>query len=168
MKILGDFKTTVKKALDEIDPQWQKYNALLICGSHSPHGVDQLLEEIQIARENGMPFLGICYGHQLAAIEYARNILGIAEATSEEFGESRRPFDSEYVVKKLPFLKVGQFDGETYWNNYEVTDEILKLWKKPDNFITCQFHPEYQSSREKPHPLLLKFIYHARLAPLEV
>lgn len=165
MKILGDFQTTVKKALEEIDPDFQKYRGVVVCGTHEPHDWNFLIEEIRRARETNTPFLGICFGHQLAAIEYARNVLGIENATSEEF----KNYDPFYiVVKKLPQLKVGQFEGESYWNNYEVIPEILQGWIKAENFITCQFHPEYQSSREKPHPLLLKFLYHAKLASVEM
>lgn len=116
-----------------------------------------MLLEIKKVRETSLPFLGICAGHQLAAIEYARNVLGIKYATSEEYGPS-----GPSVVHKLPKLKVGVYDGESYWNNYEVNSAILKLWVKADNFITCQFHPEYQSSKGKHHPLLVTFLKHAK------
>ena len=101
MEILNDFNTTVKKALEEIDPNYQDYPGLVICGTHSPHDVEQMIEKIREAREYGTPFLGICFGHQLAAIEYARNVLGIKDATSEEFGKGN------FVVYKLPQLNVG-------------------------------------------------------------
>lgn len=166
MQILGDFRTTVEKALSEIDPKWRDYPGLIVCGSHSPTKPETIMQEIEETRVAGEPFLGICYGHQLAAIEYARNVLGMVGATSQEID----PFAiaSNFVVRKLPELKVGQHDGETYWNNYEVTPEILAVWNKPDNFITCQFHPEYQSSKDKPHPLLLKFLYYAKNATVEM
>lgn len=162
MKILGEFQTTVRKALSEIDPEWHNYPGVIVCGSHTPQNPEMLIEEICIARENNLPFLGICFGHQLAAIEYARNVLGIKNATSRELQGVMQFEFGEFVVEKLPELKVGQHDGETYWNNYEVREDILKVWQKPENFITCQFHPEYQSSKEKPHSLLLKFLYHAK------
>lgn len=151
MLIANDFNTTVKKALSEIDPNWEQYQGVVICGTHTPlvHEVEKQLETIKNARIMGIPLLGICFGHQLCAIEYARNVLGIKDATSEEFGKGT------FVVKKLPQLKVGLIDGESYWNNYEVD---LPQWKNPDNFITCQFHPEYQSSIDNPHPLLVKFL----------
>lgn len=154
MQILNDFNTTVKKALTEIDPNWEMYEGLIICGTHSPEKIDpnQQIGFIRMAREKYIPFLGICFGHQLAAIEYARNVLGIKDATSEEFGEG------PLVVKKLPALKVGLFDGESFWNNFEVVEDILSKWEKPVNFITCQYHPEYQSSKDEPHPLLAQFI----------
>ncbi len=155
MEILSQFKTSVKKSLEEIDPKYETYEGLVICGTHSPEPEtnEMLIEKIKFAREKGIPCLLICYGHQLAAIEYARNVLGIADATSEEFG-----LPGDFIIKKLPKLKVGVFDGESYWNNYEVDEGFMELWEKKDNFITCQYHPEYQSSKEKPHPLLVKFL----------
>lgn len=150
MEILSDFKTSVEKAFGEIDPNWRGYDGLVVCGTHQPrlNEVDTLIGKIEEARKSLRPFLGICYGHQLAAIEYARNVLGIKDATSEEFGEGT------FVVKKRDNLQVGLHGGESYWNNYEVAIE----WQKPMHFITVQFHPEYQSSKDKPHPILVKFL----------
>lgn len=153
MIVLNDFNTTVKKALDEIDPKWPTYDGLIVCGTHNPHNIEEMIEAIKIARESKKPFLGICFGHQLAMIEYAINVLGIKDATSEEF-ETK----GTNVVVKLPALKVGLHDGETYWNNYEVDPYWDDKWTKADNFITCQYHPEYQSSKDNPHPLLVEFI----------
>lgn len=48
------------------------------------------MQAIQFARENGVPFLGICLGMQLAVIEYARNVVGISDATSTEFNRSTK------------------------------------------------------------------------------
>src|SRR3990167_9708540 len=79
--------TTLKKALDEIDPHWREYGGLIVPGSHEPYLVEEKIERIRNAREKGIPFLGICFGHQLAAIEYAKHVLEILDATSEEFGE---------------------------------------------------------------------------------
>lgn len=153
MQILGDFQTTVSKALTEIDPRWRDYPGLIVCGSHNPHNIEETINLIEIARETHLPFLGICWGHQIAAIEYARNVLGIKDATSEEYGEGT------FIVKKRPEgLKVGLHDGETYWNNYEVTEEILQQWKKPKSFLTSQYHPEYNSSIGNSHPMLVSFI----------
>lgn len=166
MRILNDFSTSVRKALEEIDPNYESYNGLVICGTHSPHDIESLLTEIQTAREQGIPFLGICFGHQLAAIEYARNVLGHPGATSEEFYQPNAEHKPDFIVKKLPQLKVGLdfHDGESYWNNYEVISGFLEIWEKPDNFITCQYHPEYQSSKDHPHLLLVQFISNAKMA----
>lgn len=158
MEVINDFNTTVKKAFNEIDPQWESYDGLVVCGTHSPHDVEPMIKKIQQAREYFRPFLGICFGHQLAAIEYARNVMGIKNATSEEFGKGI------FIVQKRPELKVGLHDGETYWNNYEVTPAFLDTWIKPGHFITVQYHPEYQSSKNNPHPILVKFLQYAKLA----
>lgn len=171
MEILNDFDTSVKKALGEIDPNYMKYNGLVICGTHSPHNVPELFEKIKWTRENKIPFLGICFAHQLAAVEYAVNVLKHENATSEELYNPNQIYISNnqiikpefIVVKRKDGLKVGVHDGESYWNNYEVIDKFDSIWKKEDNFITCQFHPEYQSSHKKPHPLLVKFLDYAKI-----
>lgn len=154
MLVLNDFNTSVRKALSEIDPKWESYEGLVICGTHSPekHDIEHQINEIRDARVNGIPLLGICFGHQLVAVEYARNVRGIQDACSEEWGKGT------YVVKKLPQLKVGLFNGESYWHNYEVKIK----WENPKHFFTCQYHPEYQSSKKNPHPLLVNFLEYAR------
>ena len=155
MQVLNNFKTSVEKALTEIDPKWESYNGLIICGTHTPHDTEYMIDRIRMAREKKIPSLFICAGHQLCAIEYARNVLGIEDATSEEFGKGT------FVVKKRKEgLKVGLIDGESWWNNYEVDYLLLNGFErdKPPYFVTCQFHPEYQSSADKPHYLLVKFL----------
>ena len=152
MKLLGEFTTSVRRAFDEIDPNWESYEGLVICGTHAPKNVEALISRITEARENKTPFLGICHGHQLYAIEYARNIRGIKDATSEEFGQGT------FVVKKRPELKIGLHGGETFWSNYEVVIDIE--W--PDHFTTTPSHPEYQSSIDRPHPLLVQFLSYAK------
>ena len=155
MDILNDFQTTVQKALSEIDSNWKQYDGIVICGSHKPQYTESQIRLIEIARMMNTPLLGICLGHQLVAIEYARNVLGIKDATSEEWGEG-----TFVVRKRKEGLKVGLHDGETYWNNYEVDYDLVPNFEvdKPPNFITTQAHPEYQSSIDNPHPLLIKFI----------
>lgn len=157
MQILSDFQTTVRKALKEINPNYEKYNGLVVCGTHNPHHTEEIIEEIRKARESKTPALLICFGHQLGAIEYARNVLGIKNATSEEFGEG------VFVVKKRPELRVGLHSGETWWSNFEVDAEIESLWEKPNNWISVPFHPEYQSRKGKPHPLLVKFLQYVEM-----
>lgn len=152
MEILGEFQTSVRRALEEIDENYMSYRGVVLCGTHSPnfYEVPGLLKVIENCRTQGVPFLGICYGHQLAAIEYARNVLGIKDATSEEL-----EYEGTFVVRKRPELKVGEFEGESYWNNYEV---YLPGWEKPAHFFTTQSHPEYHSSLGSPHPLLVDFL----------
>ena len=152
MRILNDFSTSVRKALEEINPNYESLNGLVVCGTHNQQNIPEMLDVIKIARENKIPTLLICAGHQLGAIEYAINVLGIKDATSEEFGEG------SFVVRKRPQLKVGLHEGETWWSNYEVDTAIDRQWIKNKNTIAVPYHPEYGSTKGKFHPLLVKFL----------
>jgi len=65
----------------------RRYNGILVPGGFGPRGIEGMLEAIRFARENDIPFLGICLGLQCAVIEFARNICGIDESNSFEFEE---------------------------------------------------------------------------------
>ncbi|MEK6829248.1 MAG: gamma-glutamyl-gamma-aminobutyrate hydrolase family protein [Nanoarchaeota archaeon] len=176
----NDFFTNVERALNEIDENWKTYHGLIITGSHVPSEVEKKLEAIKRARENNVPFLGICFGMQLAVIEYARNVMNVHNANTQEI-----TMDTNYpVVHKLPELRVGIYpvnswwgqSMESHWHNYSFNRayhkyfegdwdisytgeiaEIMKLRKHPF-FMGVQFHAEYQSSQEKPHPILFEFL----------
>jgi CTP synthase len=60
-------------------------DAIVIPGGFGGRGVEGKLEATRFARENGIPFLGLCLGLQCAVIEYSRHVLGLAEANSTEF-----------------------------------------------------------------------------------
>lgn len=60
-------------------------NGILVPGGFGPRGVEGKMVAIKFAREKSIPFFGICYGMQLAAIEFARNVCGIRDATSREW-----------------------------------------------------------------------------------
>jgi CTP synthase len=60
-------------------------DGILVAGGFGTRGVEGKIEAIKYARENNIPYLGICLGMQLAYIEYLRNVVGIKEATSVEF-----------------------------------------------------------------------------------
>lgn len=65
-------------------------DAILVPGGFGERGTEGKMKAIQFARENGVPFLGICLGMQLAVIEYARNVAAIPDATSTEFNRSTK------------------------------------------------------------------------------
>ncbi|MEG2377313.1 MAG: CTP synthase, partial [Clostridia bacterium] len=60
-------------------------DGILVPGGFGDRGVDGKIYAIQYARENNVPFLGICLGMQMAVVEYARNVLGFVDAHSSEF-----------------------------------------------------------------------------------
>ena len=64
-----------------------RFSGIIVPGAFGMSGAEGVFMAIQFARENDIPFLGLCYGLQLAVIEFARNVAGISGATSEEFGE---------------------------------------------------------------------------------
>jgi len=65
-------------------------DGILVAGGFGERGIEGKIQAIEYARENKVPFLGICLGMQLAMIEYARNVLGIKDATSVEFDETTK------------------------------------------------------------------------------
>ena len=62
-----------------------KIDAILVPGGFGKRGTEGKIRAIQFARENKIPFLGICLGMQLAVVEYARNVVGLKNANSTEF-----------------------------------------------------------------------------------
>ena len=64
-----------------------KMDAILIPGGFGDRGIEGMIQSIEYARKNSIPFLGICLGMQAAVIEYARNVLGYNDANSTEFNQ---------------------------------------------------------------------------------
>lgn len=69
------------------DGRLKAYDGLLIPGGFGVRGVEGMLEAIRVARENDVPFFGICLGLQTAIIEFARNVCGLADAHSTEWSK---------------------------------------------------------------------------------
>lgn len=70
---------------------------ILVPGGFGPRGVEGKMLAIRYAREKKIPFFGICYGMQLAAIEFARNVCGLKSATSREWATTKSKSE-EYVI----------------------------------------------------------------------
>lgn len=73
--------------------QLDKYDAILVPGGFGKRGVEGKIEAVRYAREQNVPYLGICLGMQVAVIEFARNVAGLSGAHSTEFAP-----DTEYPV----------------------------------------------------------------------
>lgn len=65
------------------------HDGILVPGGFGQRATDGKILAIKYARENDIPFLGICLGMQLAAIEFSKNVLGLEDATSSEFDENK-------------------------------------------------------------------------------
>lgn len=75
----------ISSAISKVLGDASQLNAILIPGGFGSRGSEGKIEAVRFARENKIPFLGICLGLQMAVIEFARNVAKIGEATSEEF-----------------------------------------------------------------------------------
>ena len=76
-------KDTVQEKLDRFD-------GIIVPGGFGNRGIEGKITTIKYARENKIPFLGICLGMQMAVVEYARDILGLKDANSAEFDEKSK------------------------------------------------------------------------------
>jgi CTP synthase len=72
-------------------PFLEHVNGILVPGGFGQRGAEGKIRAAQFARERGVPYFGICFGMQMAVIEAARNLAGIGEANSTEFGVTREP-----------------------------------------------------------------------------
>jgi CTP synthase len=70
---------------DESNDELKNLDAILVPGGFGSRGVEGKIRAVKYARENKIPYLGICLGMQVAVIEFARNVLGLAQAHSTEF-----------------------------------------------------------------------------------
>ncbi len=80
-----------KLKVSEIKSKLKDISGILIPGGFGKRGTDGKIEAIKYARNNKIPFLGICYGMQMAIIEFARNKLNLKKATSSEFDKKGLP-----------------------------------------------------------------------------
>ncbi|MEM3442537.1 MAG: CTP synthase [Candidatus Bathyarchaeia archaeon] len=85
------------------------YDGIFVPYGFGPRGTEGKIMAIQYARENNIPFLGICYGFQLAVIEFARNVCGLAEASSAEIN----PKSPHLVIDLMPEQRGIEYKGAT-------------------------------------------------------
>jgi CTP synthase len=71
--------------LESNQPLLDDVDAILVPGGFGSRGIEGKIEAVRLARENNIPYLGICLGMQIAVIEYARNVCGLSGANSTEF-----------------------------------------------------------------------------------
>jgi len=95
-------KLKVKDTLKDVD-------GILVPGGFGSRGTEGKIECIRYARENNIPFLGLCFGFQLAVVEYARNVCGLKDANSTEIN----PNTPHPVIDILPEQKKIKEKGAT-------------------------------------------------------
>jgi CTP synthase len=179
-------------------------SGILVPGGFGERGVEGKIAAAQYARENQIPYLGLCLGMQIATIEFARHVCGLPEANSTEFKkQSPDPVidlmpEQKKVKGKGASMRLGTWDchlregtkaraiygkkeiRERHRHRYEFNNayrermeakgfviagtspngelvEIIELRDHPW-YLACQYHPEFQSKPNKPHPLFKGFI----------
>jgi CTP synthase len=91
---------TTDKADKSYEAQLEDYDGLLVPGGFGKRGIEGMLKAIQYAREQHVPYFGICLGMQTACVEYARNVCGLADANSSEFDQAT-PHRVIYKLREL-------------------------------------------------------------------
>ncbi len=79
---------TIEKNPAILKDIFKRCNGLIVPGGFGTTGVDGILKSIEYVRKNKIPYLGICYGMQLAVIEYAQNVLGLKDAHTTEINKN--------------------------------------------------------------------------------
>jgi CTP synthase len=82
-----DYEVSETKTLGEVNKNLRmlkKYQGILVPGGFGERGIEGKIKAIQFSRENKIPYFGLCYGMQLAVIEFARHVVGLADAHTTE------------------------------------------------------------------------------------
>ena len=179
-------------------------DGILVPGGFGSRGIEGMILTARYAREHGVPYFGICLGMQIAVIEFARHVLGIAEANSGEFDELCRDKVIDFMpgqnneIDKGGTLRLGSYPceirsgstmercygassvSERHRHRYELNNHYREALEKagmtlsgvsPDGrlveavelsdrpfHVGVQFHPEFRSRPNRPHPLFLGFV----------
>jgi CTP synthase len=176
-------------------------NGMIVPGGFGDRGIEGKITACRYARENDIPYLGICLGMQIAVIEFARTVCGLEGAHSTEFKDnSPHPVidlmeDQVGITDKGGTMRLGAYPcvtrpgsrfrdlygnemiSERHRHRYEFNnayretvtgngmvicgtspdDRLVEAVELPGNrfFVGVQFHPEFKSRPNKPHPLFL-------------
>jgi CTP synthase len=189
---------------DSVNGPLKDVSGILIPGGFGLRGVEGKIKAARFAREQKIPYLGLCLGMQVATIEFARNACGIKDANSTEFDKNTKEpvislLEEQRGVKNMgASMRLGTWPtkiakatlAEKIYGSTEVMErhrhryefnmkyrdqmnekgfvisgtspdgtlaELIELRDHP-YFVGCQYHPEFQSKPNKPHPLFKGFI----------
>jgi len=189
---------------ENVAEQLAGMSGILVAPGFGERGIEGKIISVRYARENNIPFLGICLGMQVAVIEFARNVLNLEGAHSREMDrrtphpvidimESQKKVSGKggtmrlglYPCKIKPGSKVSEvyhdeLINERHRHRYEFNNKYIEMYSmagmlatgiNPNEdlveivelenhpwFVGVQFHPEYRSTVENPHPLFVRFV----------
>ncbi len=179
-------------------------DGIIVPGGFGSRGIEGMILAAKYARENHLPFFGLCLGMQITVIEYARNVAGLADADSGEFNENCAHKVIDFMpgqsdeIDKGGTLRLGAYPcvvrpgttmercygkteiSERHRHRYEFNNdyreclsaagltlsgvspdgklvETVELTDRPF-YVGVQYHPEFKSRPNKPHPLFQGFI----------
>ena len=179
-------------------------DGILVPGGFGSRGIEGMILAARYAREKEIPYFGICLGMQIAVIEYARNVAGLADANSGEFDERCKAKVIDFMpgqsdeIDKGGTLRLGAYPceikpgttmercygsnriSERHRHRYEFNNDYRELLENkgltlsgmsPDGrlvetvelthrpfHVGVQYHPEFKSRPDRPHPLFQGFI----------
>ncbi|HEU0085355.1 MAG TPA: CTP synthase [Candidatus Paceibacterota bacterium] len=96
----------------------KKYDGIIVPGGFGSRGVEGNLKAIRFARENKIPYFGLCYGMQMLVIEYARNILGLKEANTREVNPNSKNIVIDVMESQKENLKNHVYGGNMRLGGY--------------------------------------------------
>lgn len=85
VKVKIELVDSEKITKEKVQEQLKDFDGIVVPGGFGDRGIEGMIETIRYVRENNIPFLGICLGMQMTVVEFARNVLGMQDADSEEF-----------------------------------------------------------------------------------
>lgn len=96
----------------------KKYDGIVVPGGFGARGVEGKIKAIKFARENKIPYFGLCYGMQLLVIEYARNVLGLKDATTREIDPNSKNLVVDVMESQKELLDKNIYGGSMRLGNY--------------------------------------------------
>ncbi len=116
------YKTGVKAMIEGVDAAYfekkrpdysilKKYDGIIVPGGFGKSGIAGKLNVIRYARENKVPYFGLCYGMQLMVVEYARDVLGLKGADTHEINPHSRHLVIDIMPDQRKMLRDGQYGG---------------------------------------------------------
>jgi CTP synthase len=109
------------------------FNGLVVPGGFGKTGINGKLNAIKYARENNLPYLGLCYGMQLALIEYAKNVCQIKNANSHEIDSESNNCIIDFIEKQKDLIKEQNYGGTMRLGAYAATlkkdSKVYNLYK---------------------------------------
>lgn len=96
----------------------KKYDGIIVPGGFGESGIDGILQTIRFARENKIPYFGLCYGMQLAVVEYARNVVGLKDANTAEINAQAKHVVIDIMPEQKEKLKKKDYGGSMRLGGY--------------------------------------------------